>query len=299
MKLERRRVGRTSLEVTALGLGGATLGGNRARVSEAEARMIVTDAIDSGIGYFDTAPFYGFGRSERVVGDMLREHDGWILSSKVGRLLRPRHAPPPPDGPWRAPLPFEGVFDYSYDGAMRSYEDSLQRLGLNRIDILYIHDVDTMTHGHEQQPAMHGRAMAGAYKALEELRRNGDIKAIGIGVNEAAADCGRARPRPVGLLPPRRTLYAPRAGQPDDTPSGGREARCLDRRRRAVQFRHPRRQGHVELRERSGSDPRARRGDQHASATRTAFRSPPRRCSFPSPIGSWRASSRDRARPPN
>lgn len=186
MALARRRIGGTSVEVTVLGLGGATLGGNMTAHSDADARLLVIDAYDSGIRYFDTAPYYGYGRSEHLVGDELRGQDGdWVLSTKVGRLLRPRRTPQTPNDPWARPFPFEPRFDYSYDGAMRSYEDSLQRLGVDRIDILYIHDVDNYTHGPDTQPRMHRAAMEGAYRALAELRRNGDIKAIGLGVNEA------------------------------------------------------------------------------------------------------------------
>ncbi|HMN86635.1 MAG TPA: aldo/keto reductase [Bauldia sp.] len=185
MQFETRRVGRTSLHITTLGLGGATLGGNVGEITESDARILVIDALDTGIRYFDTSPFYGYGKSERVMGDALRYRDGWVLSTKVGRRLRPRRTPQQAGDSWTRPLPFEPWFDYSYDGAMRSYEDSLQRLGVDRIDILFIHDVDDFTHGREVQPRMHRAAMEGAYKALDELRRNGDIKAIGLGVNEA------------------------------------------------------------------------------------------------------------------
>jgi D-threo-aldose 1-dehydrogenase len=185
MEFETRRIGKTTLDVTILGLGTATLGGNLNPVTEADARMTVLDAYDSGIRYFDTAPFYGYGKSEHIVGDELRGRTGWVLSTKVGRRLRPRRGEQPADDPWKAPFPFEPWFDYSYDGVMRSYEDSLQRLGLNRIDIAYIHDIDTHTHGRDAQPAMFATAMAGAYKALDQLRRNGELKAIGLGVNEA------------------------------------------------------------------------------------------------------------------
>ncbi len=186
MKLDTRRVGRTSLEVTCLGLGGATLGGNMEHVIDSNARMIVVDAYDTGVRYFDTAPFYGYGRSEHVVGDELRTRKDWVLSTKAGRLLAPLRGPRTKDEGWKDPFPFEVVYDYTYDGIMRSYEDSLQRLGLNRIDILYIHDIDVSTHKSvEIQQTMFKTAMDSGYKALDELRRNGDIKAIGLGVNEA------------------------------------------------------------------------------------------------------------------
>jgi len=186
MKIGKRKVGRTSLEVTDLGLGTATLGGNvEGGVSANAARAIVDTAYAVGIRYFDTAPFYGYGRAEHSVGDELRERKDWVLSTKVGRLLKPRRKPQDPSDAWQNPHPFEPVYAYGYDQAMRSYEDSLQRLGLNRIDILYIHDIDTYTHGPETQPKMFRAAMDGAYKALDELRRNGDIKAIGLGVNDS------------------------------------------------------------------------------------------------------------------
>jgi D-threo-aldose 1-dehydrogenase len=185
MAFEKRRVGKTALEITTLGLGGASFAGNMSAVAGREAKRIVADAYDHGVRYFDTAPFYGYGRSEHMVGDQLRRRDGWVLSTKVGRRLKPRREPQEPGDPWKNPHPFEPVFDYSYDGVMRSYEDSLQRLGLNRIDILYIHDIDVFTHGTaERQAEMFKAAMTGAYKALDELRRSGDIKAIGLGVNE-------------------------------------------------------------------------------------------------------------------
>jgi D-threo-aldose 1-dehydrogenase len=185
MDFETRPLGQTSLQVTTLGLGGATLGGNLAHLTDSDAKILVLEAFDSGVRYFDTAPFYGYGRSERLVGDELRGRDGWVLSTKVGRRLRPRQGPQDADDAWRRPLPFEPYFDYSYDGVMRSYEDSLQRLGLNHVDILYIHDTDSFTHGPEEQPKRHAEAMEGAAKALDELRRSGAIKAIGIGVNQA------------------------------------------------------------------------------------------------------------------
>jgi D-threo-aldose 1-dehydrogenase len=185
MTFETRRLGRTVVDVTALGLGCATLAGNMLAVDDADARMMIVDALDSGIGYFDTAPFYGYGRSEHLVGDMLRNRTGFVLSTKVGRRLRARRRAQEMGDQWRKPFPFEPYFDYSYDGVMRSYEDSLQRLGMNRIDILFIHDVDAFTHGKDAQPGMFQKAMETAYKALDELRSAGEVKAIGIGVNEA------------------------------------------------------------------------------------------------------------------
>jgi D-threo-aldose 1-dehydrogenase len=182
---EKRRIGRSSVEVTVLGLGTATLGGRRVPVDRREAEAIVRAAWDAGVRYVDAAPYYGSGQAERAVGDALRgeRRQDWVLSTKVGRLLRPRSDLIATADNFY-PLPFEAVFDYSYDGVMRSFEDSLQRLGLARIDILYVHDIGAMTHGEEAHPRLMRTLREGGYRALEELRRAGDVKAIGIGVNE-------------------------------------------------------------------------------------------------------------------
>lgn len=169
--------------VPTLGFGGAPLGGLFGAVDGSEAAETLTEAMDQGLRYVDTAPFYGFGRSERRVGDRLRGQD-YVLSTKVGRLLAPGAAPDPAAMGWPDALPFHPIYDYSYDGIMRSFEDSLQRLGLERIDILYVHDIGAETHGADN--CRHFKALAqGGYRALEELRSSGRVKAIGLGVNEA------------------------------------------------------------------------------------------------------------------
>ena len=111
--------------------------------------------------------------------------DEWVLSTKVGRLLRPRTQAPATE-PYRHPLPFNTAFDYTYDGIMRAFEDSLQRLGLARIDILYAHDIDAGQHK-DAHPEVMRTFRDGGYRALEELRRGGAVRAIGIGVNEQEA----------------------------------------------------------------------------------------------------------------
>jgi len=181
----RRRIGRTSLEVTALGLGCATLGGSRVSVARAEAEAIVRAAWAAGVRYVDTAPYYGLGQAERAVGDALRaeKRDEWVLSTKVGRLLRSRISPGDGDVPHHA-MPFDPVYDYSHDGILRSFEDSLQRLGLSRIDILYVHDIGAYQHGRDAHPGLMRTLRESGYRALEELRRSGAVQAIGIGVNE-------------------------------------------------------------------------------------------------------------------
>jgi D-threo-aldose 1-dehydrogenase len=181
---EKRRIGRTSLEVTVLGLGSATLGGSRINVARADAEAIVRAAWAAGVRYIDTAPYYGFGQAERCVGDAMREkpRGEWVLSTKVGRLLRPRLTPTETGGR-RRPMPFDAVYDYSYDGILRSFEESLQRLGLAGIEILYVHDIGAMQHG-DAHPRLMGTLRDSGYRALEELRNGGVVQAIGIGVNE-------------------------------------------------------------------------------------------------------------------
>jgi D-threo-aldose 1-dehydrogenase len=182
---EKRRVGRTDLEVTTLGLGGASLAGIFSAVPADQARATVSHALDMGITYVDTAPQYGLGRSEHLMGDVLRERrEGVVLSSKVGRLLKPVSPAEQDKGAWVDPLPFNQLYDYSYDAVMRSFEDSLQRLGLNSIDIVYLHDIGVATHGVEGNKPLWNQLATGGYKALRELRDSGVIKAIGLGVNE-------------------------------------------------------------------------------------------------------------------
>ena len=174
--MEKRRVGRTQLKIDVIGLGGAPLGGNFADLNYAQGVEIVSSALDAGMSYFDTAPWYGFGRSERVIGDQLRGKN-YILSSKVGRLLAPGAVTNPMSFGMIDPLPFHVIYDYSYDGIMRSYEDSLQRLGLDRIDILLAHDIGAFQHGAENASHFNDLAKSG-YKAMSELREQGAVKAV-------------------------------------------------------------------------------------------------------------------------
>ena len=182
---EKRRVGQTALEITTLGLGGASLAGIFSGVPAEQARATVAHALDLGINYVDTAPQYGLGRSEHLMGDALRERRGdAVLSTKVGRLLAPVVNGQQDKGNWVDPLPFNQVYDYSYDGVMRSFEDSLQRLGVASVDIVYVHDIGVATHGVEGNKPLWKQLETGGYKALRELRDGGVIKAIGLGVNE-------------------------------------------------------------------------------------------------------------------
>jgi D-threo-aldose 1-dehydrogenase len=179
-----RRLGRSAVAVTRLGLGSAPLGNLFAKVSDTDAAQTLAAGWDEGMRYFDTAPLYGHGIGERRVGAFLqgKPRASFTVSTKVGRLLVPQ--PGKVDGGAYVEVPdLAPVYDYSRDGALRSVEDSLKRLGLDRIDVLLIHDIDRFTHK-EAQSQRFQEAMDGAYEALAELRTQGVVGAIGIGVNE-------------------------------------------------------------------------------------------------------------------
>jgi D-threo-aldose 1-dehydrogenase len=185
-KIMRRKFGRTKLMVTDMGFGAAPIGNFLKPISEDVSDAMVQHAWNSGMRYFDTAPLYGHGLSELRLGQNLRwkARGEYVLSSKVGRLLTPAPRPSIDFTTWVNAAPFTFRFDYSYDGAMRSLEDSLQRMAVERIDIAFIHDCDVFTHGATQQAIYFKQAMAGAYKALLKMREEGVVSAIGFGVNE-------------------------------------------------------------------------------------------------------------------
>ncbi|MBI1774774.1 MAG: aldo/keto reductase [Proteobacteria bacterium] len=182
----RRRLGRTSLSLTQMGFGGAPLGNLFERVPAAAAAAALERALAAGLGYFDTAPLYGHGLSEERMGKVLAAvpRERFLVSTKVGRLLVPAPAGKAEGGNFIDVPPLSIAYDYSYDGALRSVEASLTRLGLDRIDILLIHDIDRFTHGAEAQPSRFREAIEGAYPALARLRKEGTVGAIGLGVNE-------------------------------------------------------------------------------------------------------------------
>jgi D-threo-aldose 1-dehydrogenase len=183
-----RPLGTTGLTLSTFSFGAAGIGNLYREVSREDAMATLETAWDAGIRYFDTAPHYGHGLSERRLGDFLRDKPkgSYVLSSKVGRLLKPVPEEAVPDHGFVRPLPFAQVHDYTYDGIMRCYEDSLARLGLNGIDILYIHDLEATTLGADYDRHFADFVEGGA-KALGELKAAGAIKAIGLGVNEVPA----------------------------------------------------------------------------------------------------------------
>ncbi len=162
--------------MTRLGLGGAPLGGLFERVREEDARGTLSAAWDAGIRYFDTAPFYGHGRGEVRMGTFLREQprEEFVISTKVGRVLLPAAGGTVEDRHYKDILPLNPVFDFSADGIRRSFESSLERLGLERIDILHVHDPD----------AHYRDVVEEAFPALARLREEGTIAAIGAGMNQ-------------------------------------------------------------------------------------------------------------------
>ena len=182
---ETAQLGATGLRITKLGLGTAPLGGLYAPVSDEAAEATIAKAWDLGLRFFDTAPQYGNGLSERRLGRFLtgKPRDGYVLCTKVGRLLRRPAEAVGEDAYYKGTPPERPVFDFSYDGVMRSFEESLERLGTGRIDVLHIHDPDDHFDA----------AVAGAYRALDRLRADGVIGAVGAGMNQSEMLAGFAR----------------------------------------------------------------------------------------------------------
>jgi D-threo-aldose 1-dehydrogenase len=221
---ETRKLGRAEITVTALGCGTAPLGGLYTPVSIADARETLAAAWDAGIRYFDSAPMYGRGRSEHLLGNMLRETAETVaVSTKVGRLmandrpgrvLPPELPPNPLDAGWHNGLPFREVFDYSYDGIMRSFDDSQQRTGLARFGLLFVHDIGRVTHGALHDGHWTALTDGGGFRALAALREAGLIAGYGLGVNEAAVirDAMEAADLDCCLLAGRLTLLDHAAG---------------------------------------------------------------------------------------
>ncbi|KJS19388.1 MAG: pyridoxal 4-dehydrogenase [Hoeflea sp. BRH_c9] len=183
------RIGNGGLTFTELGFGTAPLGNLYRAISDDEAQAVLSRAWDLGVRYFDTAPLYGLGLAETRLNRFLRgkPRGDYVLSTKIGRLLRRCEEGETRTGEgkfFEVPARRE-IYDYSYDGVMRSFEFSLERLGVDSIDILYAHDLDVFTHGSAAaRDARLEELMAGGYRALVSLREHGVIKAFGAGVNE-------------------------------------------------------------------------------------------------------------------
>jgi len=157
---QKKKFGRIDLEVTAFSFGTAPVGNFLKPISETESQAMFGTAWDAGVRLYDTAPMYGHGLSELRTGHYLRwkPRDEYVLASKVGRVLKPAKRETIDFAPWADATAFTMHFDYSYDGTMRAFEDSLQRLGLERMDLCFIHDIDRFTRG-DEQPEVSKRAM--------------------------------------------------------------------------------------------------------------------------------------------
>ena len=184
--MPRRALGRTGLQVSPLGFGTAPLGDLYAQLDDDTAIATVERAFALGINLLDTSPLYGHGRSEHRCGTAIRRvpRQDIVVCTKVGRWMDPFHGRGDGSG-FVGGQPHRAVIDYSYDGTMRSVEQSLLRLGTDRLDLLLIHDVDVWTHGADAIESRFREAMAGAYVALDRLRGEGVVAGIGVGVNEA------------------------------------------------------------------------------------------------------------------
>lgn len=183
---DRRRLRNRDVSFTLMGLGCAQMGNLYRLTPYQESLGAFEAAWDAGIRYFDTAPFYGYTRSERRLGTMVTDHerDDYVLSTKVGRIMVPDETVGPEEDAYVAPLPFRPHYDYSYDAIMRSFEASQQRLGVFKPDVLYVHDIGRATHGDLHQHYWDQLTKGGGFRALGELRVAGLVKAIGLGVNE-------------------------------------------------------------------------------------------------------------------
>ena len=177
-----------TVDLARLGYGASALGNLSREIAEDEAQDVLDAAYEHGIRYFDTSPLYGYGLSELRVGAFVRRvgADSLFLSTKVGRTFRPAYNASVDKSIWHAPLPAIATLDYSYDGALRSLEQSFLRTGIARFDRVFIHDIDFSTHG-EQFDQRLGEVVDGAYRALVDLKSQGIIGEIGIGVNDSSA----------------------------------------------------------------------------------------------------------------
>jgi len=184
--MEKRKLGNTDIDLSAIGFGGAPIGNLFEKLEDPNCYKILENCYNSRINLYDTSPFYGYGLSEHRLGNFLKtlKSDSYYLSTKVGRYLTPEKEENINRGKWAGGLNFSPNVDYSYDGVMRSFEQSLNRLAASKIDICLIHDVDTYTYG-DQVDHYFKIAMKGAYKAITKLKEEKVIKAIGVGVNNS------------------------------------------------------------------------------------------------------------------
>ncbi|WP_417258722.1 aldo/keto reductase [Celeribacter sp.] len=219
--MKTRKIGKTDIHVSEVAFGCASIGSLYREVDEAEAQAVLQTAWDAGIRYFDTAPHYGRGLSESRLGRFLKGRTGHVLSSKVGRVLSPAKSPISEVDGFVNPEQNDVHYDYSGDGIEESFEQSCERLGQSRIDILFVHDIGTYTHG-EGNAAHMDAFFSSGYERLVRLKESGRIGAFGLGVNECQVclDVMDHGPIDVILLAGRLTLLD-RSAEPELVP------RCL------------------------------------------------------------------------
>lgn len=214
-----------SLAFTRLGFGGAPLGNMHRPLSEVESAATVRAAWDAGVRYFDTAPLYGHGLSEARIGRALGDEarDDFLVSTKVGRVLEPCEPGEEAAGIYRQTPTLKVRFDYTREGVLRSFDASLGRLGLDRVDIVYVHDLEPRTHVSAEAYEARWRALTdgGGWRALDELRSSGVVAALGLGVNETAP-CERM----LGELDPDLFLLAGRYTLLEQAPLHGLLPAC-------------------------------------------------------------------------
>ena len=183
--MQKRNLGNTDIQLTSIGFGGAPIGNLFEELNEPECFNIIKKSYEMNINLYDTSPLYGYGLSEHRIGNFLKniDPDKYYLSTKVGRYLTPKrnHFK---EGKFKGHINFLPNLDYSYDGVMRSFDQSIHRLAVSKIDICLIHDVDRYNFGRDVD-IYFKQAMEGAYKALNSLKEQKIIKAIGVGLNDA------------------------------------------------------------------------------------------------------------------
>ena len=233
-----RKLGRADVRVSELGLGTAPLGELFERVDDAEAGALIARAWAGGVRYFDTSPWYGRGLAEHSLGRALfrRPRADYVVSTKIGRVLRRPFGPGAIYDQWLGGLEFQTVFDYGYDGVMRSFEDSLQRLGINSVDVLLIHDLDPWDHNPPALGAYFGQLKTGGWKALSELREAGIDQGDRRGLQFQGVDPALSRPLRHRLLPGCDALHAARTGGARERVPALRRARRRNHYRRRLQF---------------------------------------------------------------
>ena len=182
----KKNLKKNQINYPIIGFGGAPLGNLFKRLNNDESKIILNEALHNKINFFDTSPFYGYGLSEERLGNFFKNkrRDKIIVSTKVGRYLIPEDPKYINRGIFKGGLNFKPIIDYTYDGVMRSFEQSLKRLNLSYIDLCLIHDVDYFTHKNKFEYYFK-QSLNGAYKALQKLKDDKLIKCIGLGLNDA------------------------------------------------------------------------------------------------------------------